>query len=183
MFGDGGLDPLAEPCLLVSPAHAFSGQDFADPTAFDWEPPLLGQVRRQAVECPTGKGPTQGLGIGQTGGDHLPHVLGGVGCGATGTWSVGQALHPLALEAIEPEAHRRRTHDQLLGDLRDPVAVPSHQHDAGAFDGAGGGGAGPGHLRDGGALLAEHHAGTAGAGTGHLLLKVPSLQRTCRMHP
>jgi hypothetical protein len=51
-FGEGGIDPLAEPRFLGPPAQAFGVQQLADPAALDRDPLLLMQIGGQAVERP-----------------------------------------------------------------------------------------------------------------------------------
>jgi hypothetical protein len=105
-FGEGGVDPLAEPGLVLAPAQTFVDQDLVDPTALDGDRLTLVEVGRQPVERPGGEGQVQALGIGQRRGDHLRHLLGRVGWRATGARPILQTGYAARVEPLDPVAHR-----------------------------------------------------------------------------
>jgi hypothetical protein len=77
-LGEGGVHPLAEPGLLRAPADAFRHQNLIDPAALDGDPLVLGQVRDEAVERPTGKRQPEVGRLGEDGCNEGTDVVGGV---------------------------------------------------------------------------------------------------------
>jgi len=54
-FGEGRIDPLAEPGLVLPPAQAFGDQDLVDPAALHCDALVFMQVGRQPIERPGGE--------------------------------------------------------------------------------------------------------------------------------
>src|SRR3954453_6972490 len=54
-FGEGGIDPRAEPGFFLTPLESFGQEHLADPTAPHADA-LLAEVDDQAIQGPRGKG-------------------------------------------------------------------------------------------------------------------------------
>jgi hypothetical protein len=78
-FGEGRIDPLAEPGLVLAPAQALVAQDLVNPAALHRDALLLIQVGRQPVERPGDERQPERLRFGQRGSDHGGGLLGRVG--------------------------------------------------------------------------------------------------------
>jgi hypothetical protein len=81
-LGEVGIDPLAEPGLLLAPAQPLIQQDLVDAAALDGDPLPLIEIRLQAVQRPTAERQSQVVRLGQGRGDDLSSLRGGVGRGA-----------------------------------------------------------------------------------------------------
>ena len=105
-FGEVGINPLAEPGLVAAPAQPFGDEDLADATTLHADGLVLGQIRRQPIERPGGKGQVERLGVGERDRDD-----GGPLVGCVGRWSararlVIEARQPTGVEAQHALAHR-----------------------------------------------------------------------------
>jgi hypothetical protein len=91
LFGELGVDPLAEPTLVLAPAEPLVDQQFVDAAPLDRDGLLLVEVGLEPVERPAAEGQAQLLGVGQRGGDDLGALLGRVGVRAA---RAGPLLQP-----------------------------------------------------------------------------------------
>ena len=105
-FGEVGIEPLAEPGLVAAPAQALLPQDLIDATALHADGLVLGQVGRQPIQRPGGKGQVERLGVGERGGDHGGAHIGRVGRRAARARLVIEARQPTGVEAQHALAHR-----------------------------------------------------------------------------
>jgi hypothetical protein len=164
--GEVGVDPLAEPALLLAPAQALGQEDLVDAAPPDADP-LGVEVVLQAVQRPGGEGQAQLPRVGQGGGQDLGDLLGRVGGRAAGAGHVLQAGEALEVVAADPGVDGRARDAQLTGDGGGLQAARGGLDDAGALDGAGRRGAGSGQVLDGLAFLggqcAEDDLGGHGA--------------------
>ena len=74
-FGEVGIDPLAEPGLVMAPLQALVNKDLTDPAAAHADA-VVGQVGDQPIQGPAGKRQTQLGGPGQGRGDDSTALLG-----------------------------------------------------------------------------------------------------------
>jgi hypothetical protein len=146
--GEVGVNPLAEPALLLPPAEALGDQDLVDPAPPDADP-LGVEVVLKPVERPGTEGQAQGLRVGQRGGEDLGDLLGGVGRGPAGAGHVGQAGGPLGVEPGDPPIDRGPGDAERRGGRGDLHAAGECGDDLGPLDGSGLGGAGAGQVLDG----------------------------------
>jgi hypothetical protein len=150
--GEVGIDPLAEPVLLLPPAQALGDQDLVD-TAPLHADPLLVEVVLEAVERPGRVVQAQGAGVGQRRGQDLGDLLGRVGGRPSGAGHVVQAGDALGVEAPDPGVGHGPGDAEPGGDGGGAEPLGGGQDDAGALDDAGLGGAGAGRRLDGLAFL------------------------------
>jgi hypothetical protein len=137
LFGEVGIDPRAEPGLLVSPPQALIREDLVDAAALDRDALLLVEVGLQTIERPATEGQAQVLGVCQRGGDDLGPLLGGGGVRASGPGPILQAIEPSLVEAMDPGRDRGPGDAQVLGHLAGPSPVGAGQEDLGALDESG----------------------------------------------
>ena len=105
-FGELGIDPLAEPGLLMPPLQPLIDEDLADAAPLDRDALPLVEVISQAVERPAAEGQAQALRVGQRRGDDLGALLGRVGGRAPGPGPIFQATEPPVVEASDPGVDR-----------------------------------------------------------------------------
>lgn len=136
-FGEVGIDPRAEPGLVLPPPETLVEEDLVDAAPLDRDAFLLVEVGLQAIERPAAEGQIQALRIGQGRGDDLSSLLGGVGVRTTGPRLILQTAEPLLVEAMEPGVDRRARDAQILGHLAGSPTVGEGQKDPGPLDEAG----------------------------------------------
>jgi hypothetical protein len=137
LFGEGGIDPLAGPGLLLMPTQALLQEEFVDAAAFDGDALLLVEVGLQAIEPPAAERQAQALRVGQRGGDDLGALLGRIRRGTPDPRLILQPMEPLVIEAMDPGVDRRSRDAQVLGDLSGAPPVGDGQEDLGPLDEAG----------------------------------------------
>jgi hypothetical protein len=137
LFGEGRIDPLAEPSFLVAPPQSFLEQNFVEAAALDRNVLVLSEVGNQPVERPTGKGQPQCLRVRERGCDHLGHLRGRVRRRATATVLVLQRGEAHDVEAADAPAHRVGIETKGGRNDRRGVPLAGLPEDPGALDGAG----------------------------------------------
>jgi hypothetical protein len=136
-FGEGGIDPLAEPRFLVAPPQPFLEQNFVEAAALDRNVLVLREVGHQPVKRPTGKGQPQRLRVRERGGNHLGHLRGRVRRRPTAAVLVLQRGEAHGVTAADASAHRVGIETKAGRDNRRGVALAGLPEDPGALDGAG----------------------------------------------
>jgi hypothetical protein len=97
-----GIDPLAEPALVLPPSEALGDEDLVDAAPLDRDLPVFVEVALEAVERPASEGEAQLLRVGQRDGDDLGPLLGGVGVRASGATPLLQSLDASLIEPADP---------------------------------------------------------------------------------
>lgn len=138
-MGELGIDPLAEPGLLMVPPQAFPQEDLVDPGPLDRDPLLLMEIVPEAVQGPAGEGESQALGVGQGGGDDLGPVVGGVDRRPSRAGLVLEAGEAQFVEPMDPEVDGGPADVEVVGDGGGALSLGDGQEDLGALDEPGGG--------------------------------------------
>jgi hypothetical protein len=120
----------------MPPLQPLVHEDLANAAALDRDALLLVEVGPQAVQCPAAEGELKALRVGQSRGDNLGTLLGGIGVRAAGAGPIPQALEALLIEAMDPGVDGGAGQPQVLGDLAGPPPIGDGQEDLGPLDGA-----------------------------------------------
>ena len=120
-FGEGGIDPFAEPGSRGPPAQALGLEQVPDPAPFDGAAVQLVEVGGQAVECPTREGQAEILGRGQDCRDYGPVLSRRRGRGPTPPWRI---LQSSPVRGVEP---RDSAPDGVLSDAGQDDDLAGHR--------------------------------------------------------
>jgi hypothetical protein len=184
-FRKFGVDPRAEPGLVLAPAQALLEQDLVDPAAPHRDALPLAQVCGEPVERPRRKRQIQAARAGQRGADHGRNLLGRVGRRTTGAVAVFKGRKTFGIEAADAAAHRLGIEPKRRGDGGRRLASARSPDDAGALDPSRRcrPRAGQGLHRRGlfGRQLAQANR-QASHGKSPAQKKLPSYRTTCRMN-
>jgi hypothetical protein len=166
-FGEVGVHPFAEPCLLLPPAEALLDEDFADAAPLHGQGLLLVEVDLEAVHRPRAEGQAERLRVRQCGGDDLGPLLGRVGRWSPGATMFLQTVEAVVVEAADPGVNRGPRAPQISGNSGSGVAFGGSLNDACPLDVSHHRSAGLDQTRDGLSLFrrhrTEHNAGGHGA--------------------
>jgi hypothetical protein len=155
-FGELGINPVAEPALVLPPSKPLGDEDLVDATPLDRDLPVLVEIIPEPVEGPASEREAELLRVGQRDGDDLGTLLGGVGVWASGAMPLLQPLDAMLIEPADPGIDGGPGTAQVGRDLTGGLARGGGLDDPCPIDQASGCGACSGEIGDGELFLGGH---------------------------
>jgi hypothetical protein len=118
----------------MTPLQPLVQEDLIDAAPLDRDSFLLVEIGLQAVEGPTTKRQTEGLGIGQGRGDYFRTPLGGVGLRAARAGAIVEAGQPLLVETMNPVVNSFSADMEVGRDGTGALSLCSSAENSGARD-------------------------------------------------
>lgn len=129
-----GINPLAEPALLMPPAQALMPEDLAQATSFDGDAFDFAEIDYEAIQCPRVKWLIQLSRRGQSGLKHNPNLFCGVDPWTSFSGTLFQASDAQSIKPAYPATSGSLVNIQLLVYLSGKVALVREENDLSTLD-------------------------------------------------